>query len=220
MLKSVSSSVWPSPAALATSAAPTLPPAAPGRFSTSTGRPRLAPRRSERMRPRTSSGPPGGNGFTMRTGFDGYPCAAAWTATNARARSARRFKRSALGFVRRDRLLEIGVLGAGEEAELVEHAEVLLRLVHVPDHEIGLADVLVRAAVLRLDAQRLVVMLEHEVHVRVRTFADRVCVQVVVVGILRVRSDGILQHRGGGGPVLALGGFGNFIEHGIPGFRG
>jgi hypothetical protein len=70
MLKSVSSAVCPSGAARATSAAPTLP-AAPGLLSTMTGLPSAPESLSEMMRPIRSSGPPGVNGLTSRTGFDG-----------------------------------------------------------------------------------------------------------------------------------------------------
>src|SRR5919108_3469292 len=127
MLKRVSSAVWPSGAARATSAAPTLP-AAPGLFSTSTGLPSETVSFSERMRPMRSSGPPAVNGLTSLTGFDGKACAAACSETSASSSSAARFTRLALFLVLGDRLLEVGVLDAREETELVELHEVLLRL--------------------------------------------------------------------------------------------
>src|SRR5262245_57345640 len=125
MLKSVRRTVCPSGAARATSPAPTLP-AAPGLFSTSTGLPSAAPRRSDSRRPIRSSGPPGGNGLTMRTGLEGY-CAAALSAVlSSRARMRRAMRLiltqdlpGCLGLVRRDGALQLGVLRAGKEAQLV-----------------------------------------------------------------------------------------------------
>ena len=75
----------------------------------------------------------------------------------------------------------------------------------IADHEVGLADVLVRAAVLGIDAQRLVVMLEDEVHVGIRACA-RVGVEVVVARVVGVGGERLLEDVGGAGPVLALGG--------------
>src|SRR3989442_15962635 len=78
-----------------------------------------------------------------------------------------------LRFVLRDGALEIAVLAAAEEAQLVERAQVLLRLGDVADHQVGLAEVLVRALVLRIEAQGLVVVLEHEGHVGAAALAQR-----------------------------------------------
>src|SRR6185369_7030933 len=61
-------------------------------------------------------------------------------------------------FENRDFLFEGRVLHAAQRAEFVEHREVLLRLGQVAGHQVGLAQVFVRGAVLRIDAQRLVVM--------------------------------------------------------------
>src|SRR5262245_26616782 len=43
-----------------------------------------------------------------------------------------------LGFVRSDRALELGVFAAGQQADLVQRRELLLRLRHVADHQVGL----------------------------------------------------------------------------------
>src|SRR4051812_34777255 len=69
------SSVCPSASARATTSAPTFPPA-PGRFSTITGCPSERCNRSPTALASTSASPPGANGATIFTGFDGYaPCA-------------------------------------------------------------------------------------------------------------------------------------------------
>src|SRR5262249_6352078 len=60
-------------------------------------------------------------------------------------------------FVGLDHLLQIAVLLAWEEAELVEDRQVLLRFRQVVEGQIRLADVLVSAAVLGVDRQRLFV---------------------------------------------------------------
>src|SRR5690242_10357431 len=76
-----------------------LPPAPP-RFSTITGWPRLAPRRSATMRPRMSVGPPGGNGRMSRMGLLGQAsgaCADAGRGASAAA-SATRTGRNARSF--------------------------------------------------------------------------------------------------------------------------
>src|SRR5215212_7966489 len=108
----------------------------------------------------------------------------AWTCGSSRyfgravRKLARRWASGLLGYrfglVLGDGVLQVAELAAREKAQLVELREVLLRLADVADHEIRLADVLVRAAVLRIDAERLVVMLEHEAHVGVRPLAVRV----------------------------------------------
>src|SRR5437667_11419685 len=67
-------SVWPSGADLATKSAPIWP-LAPGRFSTTIACAQIAARLGSMMRASVSAPPPGGKGTTMRTGFDGKPCA-------------------------------------------------------------------------------------------------------------------------------------------------
>jgi hypothetical protein len=103
-----------------------------------------------------------------------------------------------------DRLLEVVELAAAEEAELVELAEVLLRLGDIADHQVGLAEVLVGAAVLGIEAQRLVVVLEHQIHPRGAALPQRVSVEVVVVGVVRAGGKRGLHRRGGALPVVLL----------------
>src|SRR4051812_1418636 len=68
---------------------PSMPPA-PGLFSTITWEPRPSVRRWAMKRAMKSEPPPGANGTMMRTGFDGYGCAAAWSETTSAAAAARR----------------------------------------------------------------------------------------------------------------------------------
>src|SRR6267143_1748407 len=53
----------------------------PGLFSTMTGCPQRSCNSFPISRPAMSSGPPGGNGTTRRTGFEGNSCAAAIVAS-------------------------------------------------------------------------------------------------------------------------------------------
>src|ERR1700722_18940776 len=67
---------------------------------------------------------------------------------------------SALGqpFVRRDGPLEVVVCLAGNEAEIFQRRQVLLGLGGLAKHQIGLAEMLMRAAVAGIQNQRLLVM--------------------------------------------------------------
>ena len=76
----------------------------------------------------------------------------------------RNLPRGVPALCRNDRLLQFQVLLAAGAADALQQREVLPRLGEVADHQVGLAEVLVRAAVLRIDAQRLVAVLEDEVH--------------------------------------------------------
>ena len=64
------SSVWPSAGARATASVPRMV-LAPGRFSTSTGWPKVSAARGAIERLNRSSTPPAGNGTISRTGLDG-----------------------------------------------------------------------------------------------------------------------------------------------------
>src|SRR3954447_16711554 len=78
--------VWPSPAALATASAPTMPPA-PARFSTTTVEPATERwRKAAARRATTSVLPPGGNGTTSRIGRFGQPSCAEARGGCAKAR--------------------------------------------------------------------------------------------------------------------------------------
>jgi hypothetical protein len=94
------------------------------------------------------------------------------------------------------------VFCAGQKAQLVERRQVLFGLGHIVDHQPGLAHILMRAAVFGVDAQRFAVMFEHQRHVRVRALADRVRIEVVIVGVLRRAGQRLLQTRLRGRPVL------------------
>src|SRR5215831_14056238 len=73
---------------------PMLPPA-PARFSTTTGCPRSSPSGAATARDSVSTTAPGGNGLMRRTGLDGYDCAKAPAAKQARsARTARVISRA------------------------------------------------------------------------------------------------------------------------------
>src|SRR5687768_13531888 len=79
------SNVWPSAGARTTSLAPMLP-AAPARFSTTTGWPSGACSRSAIRRAKMSVEPPGAKGTTRRTGLFGYCACAGTTASATRSR--------------------------------------------------------------------------------------------------------------------------------------
>ena len=100
-----------------------------------------------------------------------------------------------LGLVVGDRFLQHREFLAGKEAQVVERLQLLFCLGKVADHQVGLAQVLVRALVLRIQAQRLVVVLEHQFHFRIRAHAQRVGVQVVVIGIRGVLLDACARER-------------------------
>src|SRR3954453_19612400 len=81
------SSVCPSAALFATASAAMLPPA-PARFSITTGCPRRGESFSPTSRVSTSAAAPGPMVTKMRTGLDGYDCAAAATETASAATHA------------------------------------------------------------------------------------------------------------------------------------
>src|SRR5439155_23608299 len=78
-------SVWPSGADLATKSAPICP-LAPGRFSTTIVCAQIPASFGSMMRASVSAPPPGGNGTTMCTGFDGNPWESAPAAAKSNAR--------------------------------------------------------------------------------------------------------------------------------------
>src|ERR1700751_3675703 len=77
-------SVWPSGSALSTDFAPIVPPAPPGRFSTTTGWPRKVAILSDRSRAMMSGGPPAGDDTTNLIGRSGKACAPGRTNCAAR----------------------------------------------------------------------------------------------------------------------------------------
>src|SRR5262245_4476108 len=74
-------------------------PLAPGRFSTTTAWPSRWPRGSATTRALLSATPPGANGTTMRTGFDGYSCACAASAQVAARAASSVFMEILLGAI-------------------------------------------------------------------------------------------------------------------------
>src|SRR5712691_474218 len=79
--------VWPSGADLATKSAPMWP-LAPGRFSTTIGCAQIPASFGSMMRASVSAPPPGGNGTTMCTGFEGNPWESAPAAEKSNAKPA------------------------------------------------------------------------------------------------------------------------------------
>src|SRR4029077_8265130 len=92
-----------------------------------------------------------------------------------------------------DSLLEIAVLRAREEAELVEAREVLLRLRKVVEGEVRLPDVLVRASVLGIDRERPLV--DRDGRSGVAVLPGRVGEHVNGVGIRAVPGRRLLEKR-------------------------
>src|SRR5215510_2906678 len=64
----------------------------------------------------------------------------------------------------RDRPLEVVVLVAADEADVFQMREVLLGGGGVAEHQVGFAEMLVRAAMARIEHQRLLVMSDRRPH--------------------------------------------------------
>src|SRR5687768_18591466 len=98
-------------------------PAAPGRFSISTGWPHIAVSFSPRRRGIRSEAPPGANGTITRTGFCGQDCACATETASRRGRISKRVMNGPLlddlggGALERDRveLAGIRVVASGDQ---------------------------------------------------------------------------------------------------------
>jgi hypothetical protein len=88
---------------LATKSAPTVVPA-PGLLSITTGWPRLFASASPSARATRSVVPPGGNGTTIVTGFEGQSC---WASARPHAQAKAAPKPSA---TRRRRVIEVGCM--------------------------------------------------------------------------------------------------------------
>ena len=89
----------------------------------------------------------------------------------------------------RNGLLEILQLFAGQEADVSECGEMPLRARHVSGHEIGLADVLVSAAMARIELDRALIVLEGEVELlQVAIGVAQVVLQIGVVGMPLLRA--------------------------------
>ena len=82
-----------------------------------------------------------------------------------------------------DGFLEIGKLLALKQADAAQQGEVLLRARKVVHHQVRLSDVLVRAAVPRIELDRALVVFEREVHLL--EIAVGIAEIVVQVGAVR-----------------------------------
>jgi hypothetical protein len=83
-----------------------------------------------------------------------------------------------------ERLLEVLQLLASQQADLAQRLQVPLGVRDVAHHQVGLADVLVRAAVARIDRERALVVPEcRVVLLEVAVREPQVVLQVRVVGI-------------------------------------
>src|SRR5882672_135674 len=123
--------------------------------------------------------------------------------------------------VLRDRLLQVAVFRAREEARLVERGEALLGLLEVARLQVELARVFERAAVFGVDAQRFVVELLGASEIRGRALAQAVAHQVVPVGVAGVVRALELVDRAGkvlGGDLRAHGG--ELVGRGLRAGRG
>src|SRR5260221_3783207 len=116
---------------------------------------------------------------------------------------------AAVRLVLRDRLLQVAVFRARQEARLVERGQALLGAREIAGLQVELARVFERAAVCRVDAQRFVVELLGSGEIGRRAFAQAVTHQVVPVGVAGVVQALELVDRAGpvpGGDLLAHGG--------------
>src|SRR5439155_10572470 len=103
-----------------------------------------------------------------------------------------------------DRLPEVFVLLTGDEADPLQVGEMLFRLREVVDHQIGLADVLVRASMSGIELERPPIVLERELELPGVTI--RVAEIVLDVGIARVSERGGGERPDRGFPALRLDG--------------
>jgi hypothetical protein len=97
------------------------------------------------------------------------------------------------------------------KSEYSEHGKMLLRLCEVAEHQIGLADVLVGAAVLRVDGERLLV--DRHRAPRVAGLARAVAEPIVGVGVAVVAGHDSLEETDRGGVVAPLHGLDAFGVH-------
>ncbi len=89
------SKVYPSGGDFATASAPMVPPAPP-RFSTTTGWPSASESLCAMGRAKMSVDPPGGNGTTSFSGFEGQACAALHGEASAMTAAASHFGREVI----------------------------------------------------------------------------------------------------------------------------
>src|SRR5205807_3506657 len=126
---------------------------------------------------------------------------------------ARRPEAPSAGLVVPHGFLQVRVLLARQEAELVEDGEVLLRLGKVPEHQERLPDVLVRAPVLWIDGQSLLV--DGDGLGRVTALASAVGKPVVGIRVPVVSGDDRFEGANRRRIVSALDGFDALYVRGI-----
>ncbi len=110
-------------------------------------------------------------------------------------------------------MFQLVVFVAAEEADVVQRRQMLLGLGQIAGLQIGLADVFVRALVLRIEGQRRLV--GGEGRVEIAPVAQRIAEKVVGVGVLRIGGHGLSQQRHGTGEILGFGGLAPGHEVGI-----
>src|SRR5207247_8487077 len=104
--------------------------------------------------------------------------------------------------IRGDRALQVGQLLAREQADPAKRRQVLLGLRQVAHQQVGLADVLVSAAVARVELERSLVVFERGVELTEMPVREPEV--VLQVGVLGVAQRGLPESLDRFGPVLAL----------------
>src|SRR5262245_57151003 len=135
-------------------------------------------------------------------GVDAAPAGAARAAPAWRSAGGGGLDLASARLVLLDRLPEVAILRAAEEAGLVELDQVLLGLARVVERQVGLADVLVGALVLGIDGQRLLV--DRDRAGRVAVLPGRVGEPVERVGVLGLPRGHALEQLDGSRVVAAL----------------
>ncbi len=101
-----------------------------------------------------------------------------------------------------DRLFQVLVFFAGNQADFLQRSQVLLGFREVVRHQIRFADVLVRAAVPGVELERALVMLEREVELtRVPVGVAEIVLDIGIAGVAERRRGKRLDR---GAPVLRL----------------
>src|SRR6266850_11820 len=114
--------------------------------------------------------------------------------------------------VRRNCFFEVLVFLAGDEADLPQGGELLLRLLHLVRQEIGLAQVFARAAMARVELERALLMLERGIELP--GVAIGVTEEILDVGVAIVLQKRLVQALDSALPVLR---FDRFLSSGIVG---
>src|SRR5260221_6483011 len=117
--------------------------------------------------------------------------------------------------VRGNRFFEVFVFLAGDEADLPQGGELLLRFLHVVRQEISLAQVFARAAMARVELERALVVLEGGIELP--GIAIGVTEEILDVGVAIVLQERLVQALDGALPVLR---FDRLLSRGIVGSGG